>query len=67
MAVQPAVQARFPLTQVLAQRSRYGPAGALEHKKTGASPGFFALLRAFKGRSGRYDQVTALNRNPPIL
>ena len=67
MAVQPAVRARFPLTPVLARPSRYGPADALEHKKTGASPGFFALLRAFKGRPDRYDQVTALNRNAPIL
>ena len=73
MAVQPAVPARFPLTPVLARRSRYSGLVAtalrvrLNTKKPGLAPVFFALLRAFKGRSGRYDQVTALNRNPPIL
>lgn len=49
MAVQPAVQARFPLTPVLALRSRYGPAGALEHKKPGLAPVFLRCCGPLKG------------------
>lgn len=50
MAVQPAVQARFLLTPVLALRSRYGPAGALEHKKKpGLAPVFLRCFGPLKG------------------
>ena len=55
MAVQPAVQARFPLTPVLAQRSRYSGLVVtalrvrLNTKKPGLAPVFLRCCGPSKG------------------